>query len=265
MLRRNKEMEIIRVILKILMWILIIGFSCNFIMQTVSYSFYKSAKKLTDISYEPHFIQFSDKLTGYGYNLDKVSDRIILFFGGSEFIAYNSVAVYSGGFDCPFISADYYGTQESKGKMNLKTMQKTAVEMYDWAKTEYPQCKIIIMGHSYGTGIAAYLASVREAECLFLAAGYRDISDLYNKIIPIFYGPFKIFISNNIPVSEYADNVSCPVYIIGSDSDATLDSSLQKKVSECFENSEMKIFNGISHADYYVNDDVIDYIKNKMK
>ena len=265
MLKRKKIMEIIRIVLKILMWFLIIGFSCNFIMQTISYSFYKNAKKIAEVSYEPQFIQFNDKLTGYGYNLGKSSDKIILFFGGSNYIAYNSVGTYSGKFDCPFISADYYGTQESKGKMNLKTMQQTAADLYDWAKKEYPQSQIVIMGHSYGTGIAAYLASIREPQYLFLAATYRDISDLYNKMTPVFHGPLRIFISNNINVAEYAKTVSCPVYILGSDADTTLDASLQEKVSECFTNSELKIFNDINHEDYFIADDVLDYIAGKME
>ena len=75
-------MEITRIILKIVMWILIAEFGCNFIMQTISYSFYKGAKKMTDISCTPQFIQMTDELTGYGYNLDVVSDKVILFFGG---------------------------------------------------------------------------------------------------------------------------------------------------------------------------------------
>ena len=107
------------------------------------------------------------------------------------------------------------------------------------------------------------LASVRETECLVLAAGYRDVSDLYNKMTPVFFGPLRVFISNNIKISEYAEDVSCSVYVIGSDADTTLDSSLQKKVSECFENSELKIFNDIHHEDYFTKDDVIDYIKEK--
>lgn len=245
------------------MWFLIIEFSCNFIMQTVSYSFYKNAKKTDEISYHPQFIQFNDDLTGYGYNLDELSDKVILFFGGSGYIAYNSVAKYSGKFDCPFISADYYGTQDSKGKMNLKTMQKTAVEMYDWAKREYPQSDIVVMGHSYGTGIATYLASVKEIHSLVLAAGYRDISDLYNKMTPVFFGSLKLFISNNIKTSEYAESVSCPVYIIGSNADTTLNASLQEKVVKCFENSELEIFDNIKHEDYFTNDNVINYIKEK--
>lgn len=263
MFKKEKIMDIIRIILMILMWFLIIEFSCNFIMHTISYSFYKNAKKTENALYQPQFIQFNDTLTGYGYNLDNPSDKVILFFGGSGYIAYNSVATYSGKFDCPFISADYYGTQDSKGKMKLETMQKTAVEMYDWAKRGYPHSEIVIMGHSYGTGIATYLASVKETDSLFLAAGYRDISDLYNKMTPVFFGSLKIFISNNIKTSDYARNVSCPVYVIGSNADTTLNISLQEKVSECFGNSELKIFSGINHEDYFINDNVIDYIKEK--
>lgn len=42
--------------------------------------------------------------------------------------------------------------------MNLETMKKTAIDLYNWACKEYPDRKIIVMGHSYGTGMATYLA-----------------------------------------------------------------------------------------------------------
>ncbi|MBD5530293.1 MAG: alpha/beta hydrolase, partial [Lachnospiraceae bacterium] len=51
-------------------------------MQTISYSFYKGAKRMTDITSVPQYIQITDKLTGYGYNLEADSDKVILFFGG---------------------------------------------------------------------------------------------------------------------------------------------------------------------------------------
>ena len=258
-------MEITRIILKIVTWILIAEFGCNFIMQTISYWFYKGAKKMTDISCNPQFIQMTDELTGYGYNLDVVSDKVILFFGGSNYIAYNSVGKFADKYDCPFISVDYYGTQDSKGKMNLHSMQQSSTELYDWAKQQYPQSEIIIMGHSYGTGMATYLASVRQCKTLILAAGYRDISDLYNKMIPIFWGPFKIFISNNICTAEYAKKVTGSVYIIGSTNDKTLNAELQEKLSSCFENVELKIFDDIVHEDYFISENVVQYIKQVIE
>lgn len=47
-------MDAIRIIfIKIIMWFLVAGFGCNFILQTISYSFYKNAKKMTDVSCIP--------------------------------------------------------------------------------------------------------------------------------------------------------------------------------------------------------------------
>ena len=158
---------------------------------------------------------------------------------------------------------DFYGSQDSKGKMNHKSLQRTAVDLYNWAKEKYPDRKITVMGHSYGTGIAAYLASEKECDNLFLFSSYRDLSDLYNKIIPIFWGPAKIFISNNIKVTDYAEHVTCATYIVGSKADKTLSAKLQYKVKGYFENAEIKIFDDIEHEGYLYNNQVLEYV-NKL-
>ncbi|QIK70944.1 alpha/beta hydrolase [Erysipelothrix sp. HDW6C] len=230
-------------------------------MQLISYSFYKGAKKIEEVTYLPIEISFNERLSGYGYNLDSASDKIILFFGGSKYISYNSVAKYGGVFSDPFLAADYYGSQKSIGKMNLKTMEQTAVDLYDWTVETYPSRKIVVIGHSYGSGMAAYLASVRRCDALILLAAYRDLSDLYNKIIPIFWGPAKLFITNNIEISKFAKNVNCKSFIIGSTADKTLGADLQRKVSTYFTGSDLKIFDSIKHENYLLSEQVISYIK----
>lgn len=250
-----------RVILKLCMWFLVIGFGSNYMMQTISYSFYKHAKQIKDISCQPEIIQFNESLSGYGCHLKQTSEQVILFFGGSNDIAYNSVGKYGNQFKCPFISVDYYGTQRSKGKMNLQSMQQSAEDLYDWVVTHYGKQKIIVMGHSYGTGMATYLASSRKCDALVLLSGYRDLADLYNKILPVFWGPLKVFISDNIKVYEYAKTVQCPTYIIGSKADRTLNSTLQEKVAGCFKEVNLKIFEDISHESYLLEEAVIQYIE----
>ena len=180
------------------------------------------------------------------------------------YIAYNTIGMYGGLFDCPMLSADYYGTQESKGRMNLKTMKKTAEDLYIFAKEKYPDKDIYIFGHSYGCGMAAYLASIKECKHLILASGYCSSADMYNKIIPIFYGPATVFIKNNIRVDKYAKNTDCPVTVIGSDSDKTLDEKIQKKLAECYPSAECKIFHGIEHEYYFETEDVIEFTKNRL-
>lgn len=259
-----RTMNVTYTVLKILMWALIILFAGDFIMQTISYSFYKGDRKLKETAFAPEAVQISDNLTGYGYDLDKDSDRVILCFGGSMYIAYNTVGMYSGYYDCPFISVDYYGTQGSKGKMNLRTMQQSAEELYDWAKARYPGKHIIVMGHSYGCGMAAYLASVRECQRLFLVSGYRTSADLYNKIIPLYRGFLQVFIKNNIRADLYAKNTACPVTVIGSDSDTTLSADIQRGLAACYTDAEVKIYPDIKHEDYLTTEEVIDYIKETI-
>lgn len=260
-----KAMNAAYMVLKILMWILIILFAGDFIMQTISYSFYKGDKELKETTFVPQKIQISDKLSGYGYNLSKDSDYLILCFGGSMYIAYNTAGMYSGYYDFPFLSADYYGTQDSKGKMNLHTMQQSAEELYDWAKEHYPEKEIIVIGHSYGCGMAAYLASVRECRKLILLSGYRTSADMYNKIIPIYRGFLQVFIKNNIRVDLYAKNTSCSVTIIGSDSDTTFSEDIQKKLANCYSNAEIKIFHNIKHEDYLTTPEVIEYLNEIIR
>ncbi len=72
----------IRIILKIIMWVLIGGFLTNFILRNVSYSFYKGNKQKENVNVIPEKVNYTDTLTGYAYHLDKESDSIILCFGG---------------------------------------------------------------------------------------------------------------------------------------------------------------------------------------
>ena len=258
--REKKKVSVGYIILKIIMWVLIVFFATDAIMQFISYSFYKGNRRLDEVKYEPVAIQINDSLSGYGVGLDNPSDKVILFFGGSMYVAYNSAGMYGGKFDCPFLSVDYYGTQDSKGKMNLNTMQQSAVELYDYAREKYPGRKIYIFGHSYGCGMAAYLASVRECEHLVLASGYRTSADMYNRIIPIFWGPLQVFIKNNIRVDLYAQNTSCSVTVIGSDDDTTLSADIQRKLAGCYRQADCQIFRGIKHEDYFTTDEVIRFV-----
>lgn len=252
------------IVLKILMWLLIFFFAADALMQFISYSFYKGDRAMKDIAYEPQKIQINETLTGYGYDLDADSDKVVLFFGGSKYIAYNTVGMFGGLFDCPVLSVDYYGTQDSKGKMNLKTMQRSAEELYDHAAARYPGRKICVIGHSYGCGMAAYLAGARDCSHLVLASGYRTSADMYNKIIPVFRGAFTVFIKNNIRADKYAESTACPVTVIGSDADTTLDADLQRKLADCYKDAECKIFNGISHEGYFAADEVIRYVNDRI-
>ena len=46
----------------------------------------------------------------------------------------------------------------------------------------------------------------------------------------------------------------------GSDSDTTLDANMQRKLAACYAEAECMIFHGIKHEDYFITDEVVQYV-----
>ena len=179
-IREKRKVNIGYIILQVVMWTLITFFVCDTVMQCVSYSFYKGDRQFDKVDYNPTQIQINDSLSGYGTLLDNSSDKVILFFGGSMYIAYNTVGMYGGRFDCPFLSVDYYGTQDSKGRMNLKTMKQSATELYDYAHDKYPDKKgfyTLLMSLFTEDKINEFVFKVLENESI-----QESIANIYNQI-----------------------------------------------------------------------------------
>lgn len=272
MIRLNKYIKLTIIIVIVLSVLFVFcGVLFNLTFRYISYSFYKNEKKSaeTDAAIIKLEIGKDKNLIGYVRSTDYTkAKKTIIYFGGSEDIAYNAVVKYGKFFnDYTFISVDYPGSQESKGSMSLKTMQEAAVQLYDYSvNLDYvDKNNIYVMGHSYGTGMATYLASERACNGLVLLAPYRDIFDLYNAIIPIFNSPFGWFITDNINTKEYAKSVKAKTLIITSDSDKTIKSSIPYSLAGYFSNARVIKFKGIEHDKYPCNMNVVSTVKNFCK
>lgn len=264
---KNIKLAMIGVVVLVGLFILC-GIAFNQVFRYISYSFYKNTVQYSQVDNSVRKLEIGKEkdLIGYVRSTDYTqAKKTILFFGGSEEIAYNAVLDYGKVFDdYAFISVDYPGSQESKGSMNLQTMQEAALRLYDYiVDLDYiDKDNIYIMGNSYGTGIATYLASERDAKKLVLVTPYRDVFDLYNAIIPIFNSPFGWFITDNINTKEYAKSVSEPTMIITSDSDGTLDRSISYSLVNYFSNARVTEFQGIIHSGYLKDEGVVSTIKS---
>jgi hypothetical protein len=256
----------IKIIIVLAVLFVVFGIAFNLIFRYISYSFYKNEKKSTEVDEAIKKLEIGkDKdLIGYVRSTDYTkAKKTFIYFGGSEDIAYNAVLKYGKLYkDYTFVSVDYPGSQESKGSMNLKTMQEASVKLYDYIiNLDYvDKNNVYVIGHSYGTGMAAYLASKRNCTGLVLLAPYRDVFDLYNAIIPIFNSPFGWFITDNINTKEYAKSVKAKTLIITSDSDKTIKSSIPYSLADYFSNASVIKFKGIEHEKYPYHKDVVSAI-----
>ena len=106
--------------------------------------------------------------------------------------------------------ADYPGFGKSIGVRNENILYRQAEQIYALAAERFTDSKIILFGKSFGTGIAAYLASVRNCRQLILETPYFNIPDLagyYAPVYPAVMTHYKIY------TNLYLKKVKAPVTI----------------------------------------------------
>ena len=121
----------------------------------------------------------------------------------------------SNGYDLFMI--DYRGFGKSKGKRTQSKLFNDAQYMYKWLSKQYIEDKIILYGRSFGSGIAARIASWNNSGLLILDSPY--FSFYHNVKRFLFFIPLKLILRYDIRTDQYLKKIECPVHIIHGDKD----------------------------------------------
>jgi pimeloyl-ACP methyl ester carboxylesterase len=159
---------------------------------------------------------------------------------------------YFPGFSYLFI--DYEGYGQNEGQTHYLKMYEEALAVYDYAITrpDFDKDHIVSMGFSLGTGSAVYLAANRPVIGLILAAPYANGYDLYNNVLPIFYGITKPLVKHKLPSDDYAPKVACPVLIFASQSDSIVPFDSSLRLSKLFPGSvDFVAYDGFDHNELF--------------
>ena len=106
---------------------------------------------------------------------------------------------------------DYPGFGKSTGEMTEQILYNEAVEIKRMADAKYGADSIIIYGKSFGTGIAAYVASNAKAKMLILESPYYSIPALFGTYACMY--PVSRMSTYKIPTHTYLEDVNFPVII----------------------------------------------------
>lgn len=122
---------------------------------------------------------------------------------------------------------DYRGYGKSTGKISSQEQMFSDIQTaYDSLKCRYSEDKIIVLGYSLGTGLAAKLASTNYPKHLILQAPYYNIKYMMQKdfpIIPTFILKYKF------ETDTYIRRCKMPITIFHGDADKLIpyDCSIQ--------------------------------------
>jgi alpha-beta hydrolase superfamily lysophospholipase len=106
---------------------------------------------------------------------------------------------------------DYPGFGKSTGARTEKKILDQALVVQKMALAKYGADSIILYGKSFGTGIAAYVASQSNCKRLILETPYYSIPDVFAAYAFIY--PTQRMITYKIPTNEYLLEVNYPVSI----------------------------------------------------
>ena len=136
----------------------------------------------------------------------------------------------SNGYD--FFMMDYRGFGKSKGKRTQAKLFNDANYIYKWLAQSYPEDKIILYGRSWGSGIAARIASWNKPAKLILDSPY--FSFFYNVNRYLFFTPLKWILKYDIRTDQYLETVECPIHIIHGSHDRLISFAQSEKLKALF-------------------------------
>ncbi|WP_298955989.1 alpha/beta hydrolase [uncultured Nonlabens sp.] len=113
------------------------------------------------------------------------------------------------GYDVFMIDYPGYGKSSSVIE-NEQVLYEDVQDVYEDLKTSYSENKIIILGYSMGTGIAAHLASNNSPDKLVLHAPFYNMTDMMNRNYP--FVPTFI-LRYELATNRYLKECDFPVYL----------------------------------------------------
>ncbi len=115
---------------------------------------------------------------------------------------------------------DYPGFGKTVGDRNEKVLYRQAEQVYKMAASKYKKDSIIVYGKSFGTGIAAYIASVYDCKQLILETPYYSIPALFNCYAFIY--PTTRMSNYKIPTNEFLQEVKVPITVFHGTDDGVI-------------------------------------------
>ena len=155
---------------------------------------------------------------------------------------------------------DYRGYGKSEGSINGQSRFFEDIQTtYDTLKNKYPEDKMIVLGYSLGSGLAAKVASANNPKLLILQAPYYSLTDMMRHtypIIPTFILKYKF------KTTDFLKDCKMPVVIFHGDKDEVIYYGSSLKLQKEFKNQDTLItLAGQSHNGITENPDYITAIQ----
>ncbi len=127
------------------------------------------------------------------------------------------------------LAVSYRGYEGSTGSPSEEGMHLDAAAAYAFAAEHLiAPDRIVLWGHSLGTGVAVWLAAERKIKALVLEAPYTSVADVAAMNYPLL--PVRLLLKDQFHSDWLIDKVTAPVLVFHGDKDETIPISFGQRL-----------------------------------
>lgn len=182
------------------------------------------------------------------------SPLIIYFGGNAEEVSYLiHYAEKVKGWSLAIMNYRGYGLSE--GKPTEKNLYTDAISIYDYftKRDDIDNERIVVMGRSLGTGVATYLAQMRQVKAMILVSPYDSLVSVARDHFPFF--PVKLLLKHRFDSISRAPFISAPLLVLIASEDKIIRIRHSKKLAEKWGGPySLKIIEGEDHNTIHDNE-----------
>jgi pimeloyl-ACP methyl ester carboxylesterase len=189
------------------------------------------------------------------------ANALVYFGGNGEDVSYSLPALAAAFPDHAIYLMHYRGYGGSSGKPTEAALFSDAVALFDRVHAEHPS--ILVVGRSLGSGVAAYLASVRPVARLVLVTPYDSLMAVASNRYSLF--PVRWLMRDKFESWRYAERVTAPTLIIAAQFDEVIPATNTKALLAHFRPgvASMKAVAGASHNSISESEDYIPMLRGE--
>ncbi len=192
--------------------------------------------------YEEWYIRTRDEAQVHGLLFRAEQSKGLIFYlhgNAGSLASWGTVAKTYTDLHYDVFMLDYRGYGKSEGTIEgEEQLFADNQATYDELKKKYPEEKIIVLGYSIGTGMAAQLASANKPKLLILQAPYYSLTDMMRHTfswVPTFLLKYKF------ETHEYLKQCKMPVVIFHGNRDEVIYYGSSIKLQQEFKTQDVLI------------------------
>lgn len=166
------------------------------------------------------------------------SRKAVIYFGGNaETVAHNGIAFRDQFPEIRAYLVNYRGYAGSSGSPSEQGLFDDALHIYD--KLVQRHESIVVIGRSLGSGVATYLASMRQVRKMVLITPFDSIRAIGQSQYPMF--PIGLLLKDHYDSASRVSQIDAETLVVLAENDRVIPLESSKRLIEKFPEKQVKV------------------------